>query len=321
MFQGIVGVYDESAFKWHHRSDGVEFSDNFNTGAVDCCGSGSSSSFATVVGTEDFWIFLYTRIEHYQRIEGTTRDTMFTSAGMYTPFFLYCQMARTGSKLVGRLLLVPNVSDFAEVLLWPSFTAQWAFGFHGFFMKRDAHNCKTLYANAVLSCDVDILWFRRNTSVSCCQGRDHVPRECGVHDVGKYSIGSRIKWVFPDRNIITVAERFHCAVSAAEFYAILSPGTGKCDAVILLVAVQPFCWCPSLAALSSCRYLPLRSIYLLSHASLPHSRCRWVLVCCWILSATSWEVLGRIEWLYELSLVKLVRKFEHIIVCMENCVI
>ena len=37
--------------------------------AVDCCGSGSSSSFATVVGTEDFGIFLYTRIEHYQRIE------------------------------------------------------------------------------------------------------------------------------------------------------------------------------------------------------------------------------------------------------------
>ena len=166
MFQGIVGVYDESASRWHHRSDGVEFSDNFNTGAVDCCGSGSSSSFATVVGTKDFWFFLYTRIEHYQRIEGTTRDTMFTSAGMYTPFFLYCQMARAGSKLVGRLLLVPNVSDFAEVLLWSSFTAQWAFGFHGFFMKRDAHSCKTL---------------------SCCQGRDHVPRECGVHDVGKYS--------------------------------------------------------------------------------------------------------------------------------------
>ena len=58
MFQGIVGVYDESAFRWHHHSDGVEFSDNFNTGAVDCCGSGSSSSFATVVGTEDFWIFI-----------------------------------------------------------------------------------------------------------------------------------------------------------------------------------------------------------------------------------------------------------------------
>ena len=118
------------------------------------------------------------------------------------------------------------------------------------------------------------------------------PRECGVHDVGRYSFGSRIKRVFPDRNIITVAERFHCAVSAAEFYAILSPDTGKCDAVILLVAVQPFCWCPSLAALSSCRSLPLRSIYLLSHTSLPRSRCRWVLVCCWILSATFWEVPG-----------------------------
>ena len=132
-------------------------------------------------------------------------------------------------------------------------------------MKRDAHSCKILYANAVLSYDVGILWLRRNTSVSCCQERDHVPRECGVHDVGKYSFGSRIKRVFPDRNIITVAERFHCAVSAAEFYAILSPDTGKCDAVILLVAVQPFCRCPSLAALSSCRNLPLRSIYLLSH--------------------------------------------------------
>ena len=102
--------------------------------------------------------------------------------------------------------------------------------------------------------------FRRSTSVSCCQGRDHVSRECGVLDVGKYSFGSRIKRVFPDRNIITVAERFHCAVSAAEYYAILSPDTGKCDAVIMLVAVQPFCWCPSVAALSSCRNLPLRSI-------------------------------------------------------------
>ena len=77
--------------------------------------------------------------------------------------------------------------------------------------------------------------------MSCCQARDHVPRECGVHDVGKHSFGSRIKRVFPDRNIITVAVRFHCAVSAAEFYAILSPDTGKCDAVILLVAVQPSC--------------------------------------------------------------------------------
>ena len=145
----------------------------------------------------------------------------------------------------------------------------------GFFMERDAHNCKTLYVIAVLSCDVDILWFRRITSMSCCQGRDHVPRECGVHDVGKYSFRSRIKRVFSDRNIITVAERFHYTVSAAELYAILSPDFGKCDVVILLVAVQPFCCCPSLAALSSCRNLPLRSIYLLSHISLPRSRCRW----------------------------------------------
>ena len=167
-------------------------------------------------------------------------------------------MARTGS----------NVSDFAEVLVWLSFTTQWAFGFHGFSftnaMKRDAHSFETLCAKAVLSCDVGILWPGINSSVSCCQGREHVPRECGVHDVGKCSSGSRIKRVFPDRNIITVAERFHCAVSAAEFYAILSPDTGKCDALILLVAVQPFCRCPSLAALSSCRNLPLRSIYLLS---------------------------------------------------------
>ena len=153
--------------------------------------------------------------------------------------------------------------------------------------------------------------------MSCCQRRDHVPRECGVHDVGKDGFGSRIKRVFPDRNIITVAERFRCAVSAAEFYA-----TGKCDAVILLVAVQPFCWCPSLAALSSCRNLPIaldfffyRTLHFLVLGVGGFSSC------CWILSATSWEVAGRIEWLYELSLVKLVRKFEHIIVCMENCVI
>ena len=84
-------------------SDGVEFSDNFNTGAVDCCGSGSSSSFATVVGTEDFWIFLYTRIEHYQRIEGTNDQgyEVYIRRNVHA-VFLYCQMARTGSELVGR---------------------------------------------------------------------------------------------------------------------------------------------------------------------------------------------------------------------------
>ena len=45
-----------------------------------------------------------------------------------------------------------------------------------------------------------------------CQGHDHVHRERTVHDEGTYSVGSKIRRVFPDRIIIAVAaKRFHCA--------------------------------------------------------------------------------------------------------------
>ena len=59
-------------------------------------------------------------------------------------------------------LLAPSVSDCAEVLLFPSFTVQGAFGFHKSsfpnVMKCDVYACKDLYANAGFSGVARLLW-------------------------------------------------------------------------------------------------------------------------------------------------------------------
>ena len=75
-----------------------------------------------------------------------------------------------------------------------------------------------------------------------CQGH-HVTRERGDHDEGTCGIGSKIKRVLPDGNIITVdAKRFHCADVLLQQYFInkicqriprdFSPDVLKCDVYI-----------------------------------------------------------------------------------------
>ena len=67
--------------------------------------------------------------------------------------------------------------------------------------------------------------------MQCCQGHEHVPRERGVHDEGTYSVGSGIRRVLPDGDIITVdAKRFHCADVSLQKYFIDKYASGFYDA-------------------------------------------------------------------------------------------